>query len=94
MNHDLISRMHRQFDEFKQQLLLSLLPEQMDYRDAIQFLKQNHVRFFEFHDGKQELHGFGRKLGDVFCGIEKDEHDSLNFVTRFTPSPTVSKDAP
>lgn len=82
-----VNRFARAVAEFQEKLLRSLLPREMETEEAWQFLKLNEVRLVIFPDGREELHGFGRKLGDVFCGVEKNPEDnSLHFVTRFTPS--------
>ena len=58
----------------------------MDPEEARQFLTANNVQIVIFPDGRKELHGFGKKLGDVFCGVEQSQN-GLQFTTRFTPVP-------
>ena len=72
--------------EFEQQLLLSLLPHPMDVTEAREFLKANNIQFLVLPDGRKELHGFGKKLGDVFCGTEShDPEKGIRLVAQFTP---------
>lgn len=88
MIDDLMENYRRSIAEFEHKLLLSLLPHPMDETEAREFVKANGIQFIVFPDGRQELHGFGTKLGDVFCGTEAhDTEKGIRFVTRFTPVP-------
>ena len=84
---DYLSKCHQAVAEFKKKLLRSLLPREMDDNEAVEFLTANAVQFVVFPNGREELHGFGKKLGDVFCSVESDDpKNGVHFVTRFTPS--------
>ena len=85
-NEELIRKCVFSIAEFKEGLLRQLIPEEMTDDEVIEYFKSNRVCFVTLPDGEQELHGFGRKLGDIFSGIdENDPSQGVNFVNRFTP---------
>ena len=84
--YDFVKRCHRTVAEFHDTVLRSLLPTEMETVEAAEFLNRNHVQFVTFPDGRTELHGFGKKLGDLFYGTETDQANGVKFVARFTPS--------
>ena len=75
-----VTKLHRAVAEFHENLLRSLLPHEMEVDEAAKYLKENSVQFLVFPDGRTELHGFGKKLGDVFCGVEPPaSNDGIRF---------------
>ena len=86
-NEDFIEKCGRSIAKFKEELLRQLIPEEMTDEEAVEYLKSNRVCFVTLPDGKEELHGFGKKLGDIFSGIDENEpSQGVNFVNRFTPT--------
>ena len=85
-NEELIRKCVRSIAEFKEGLLRQLIPEEITDEEAVGYLKSNRVCFVTLPDGGEELHGFGRKLGDIFSGIDENEpSQGIHFVNRFTP---------
>lgn len=86
-SEDIVQKCLRSVAEFRERLLRQLIPAGVSDEDAIEFLGGQGVSFVRFPDGREELHGFGRKLGDVFSGVEEEPNEGIKFVNRFTPNP-------
>ena len=82
---NMMQKCSRSVIKFREDLLRKLIPDGMSDEDAVDFLKEQGIKFVHLPDGREELHGFGKKLGDVFSSVEEDKSNGIKFISRFTP---------